>query len=76
MTPKQRVLKKYPDAYAQRSTFGTGVWFIWRDAHDAWLGSDYGPKLAWADAAKRLRRRLENDRSQVENTVKTITRRK
>ena len=54
-TAKAKVLKKYPDAYAEKSAFGAG-WYVWRDAHDAPLGRGYAAKSAWADAAKNLRR--------------------
>ena len=55
LTPKQRVLKKCPDAYAERSAFTVDFWYVWRDVNDAVLGQGYSALEAWADAARRLK---------------------
>ena len=54
MTPKQQVLKRWPDAYCEKSALGTG-WYVWREANDAPLGRGYTAREAWADAARSLR---------------------
>jgi hypothetical protein len=59
MTPKQKVLKKWPKAYAQiwPSTFSNGFSYVIVTASGAKelsAGMDT-PRAAWADAAKRLK---------------------
>jgi hypothetical protein len=52
LTPKQRVLKKYPRAYVYKD----GPWIVM--GHNDWI-SDCQPtaNAAWADAARRLHAR-------------------
>jgi hypothetical protein len=56
MTPKQRVLKKYPNARLVRSAHGT----YWQCSTKEWaggrvIGEGALPFQAWADGAKHLR---------------------
>jgi hypothetical protein len=63
LTPKQRVLKKYPKAYAVHYVIPRGPqagqwwWAIEVLAHDVPLGISQSnlAAQAWADAARRLR---------------------
>ena len=54
MTPKQRVLKKYPRAYSYE---WRDSWCIYRpySGGNLDLGDGKTAALAWADAAKKLR---------------------
>lgn len=61
LTPKQRVLKKYPDARLERSTGGVVYqpWFLWRNRSDRQLTADLigcgeTQAEAWKDAAERI----------------------
>ena len=57
MTPKQRVLKAWPDAYSYTGPGGIVVIFPY-DTHgysNAIASSDKGARAAWAEAARSLR---------------------
>ena len=56
MTPKQRVLKKYPHAYAYRWA-GTSPWVIYSGGYvNMSLNEcDKTAAQAWADSARRLK---------------------
>lgn len=55
MTPKQKVLAKWPKAYAY---MWTDCWTIYLDKNNVkqgmWTGLGPTPRAAWADAAKRM----------------------
>lgn len=51
MTPKQRVLKKYPKAICSRYH---GESFVWLELGLTYLGVGPDANAAWADAARRL----------------------
>jgi hypothetical protein len=54
MTPKQRVLKKYPKAYAKDGLM-SGDWYVYRGQFGSEpIGSGWTPQQAWAAAAKWL----------------------
>lgn len=58
MTPKERVLKKVPTAYAAKGHgFYAGMWVIRELAirTNVWSNHARSAAAAWADAAKRLR---------------------
>ena len=59
MAPKQRVLKKWPDAYCTVSRGGIAVVYPYptHGYSNAITSSDRGPRQAWADAARRLERK-------------------
>ena len=58
MTPKQRVLKKHPEAYAQATTETN--WYVYvlstPNKIEVPLGNGMSARDAWADAAENLRR--------------------
>lgn len=54
MTPKQRVLKRYPKAFTMKRPFGTVVYM--EHAYGDELGCAVTARGAWEEAANRLRR--------------------
>lgn len=56
MTPKERVLKKHPEAYAQATTETN--WYVYGlskpNKIEVPLGNGMSARDAWADAAARL----------------------
>ena len=53
MTPKQFVLKRYPNAVCRKSEHYTNVFFILRDASDSkYIGIGMTEDAAWSDAAE------------------------
>lgn len=53
LTPKQRVLRKWPDATALRCA---GGWGIIRSLSVSWISDDYfsTPSSAWHDASRSM----------------------
>ena len=54
LTPKQRVMKKYPQSFAQEGLI-SGNWYVYRKANrDRILGAGPTANSAWNEAAKRF----------------------
>lgn len=56
MTPKQRVLRRLPQAFAKKS-LAYKLWFISAGGLDR-SGLTFTPEQAWNDAARRLQEKL------------------
>ena len=59
LTPKQRVLRKWPEAVCKAWIPGASPYRVWRDELESCrsnrgLGVGSSAKQAWADAARRL----------------------
>lgn len=54
MTPKQKVLRRYPKAWALRpGCFVSTCWWVFQDENRSFaIGSGMTAREAWADAAK------------------------
>lgn len=63
MTPKQRVLKKYPKAWCAYTGVGRRV--IVNDDKDISVDTYRTANAAWADADRRIAARAEKGRSQT-----------